>query len=99
MMIRPLEFCENSSHLRSSVDCIDYRILELIALRAQYVDKLNQAEFSLENIVEEYQETVMFTDRKEWPKTFKIEKNIVESTFQSIIHHFTNKEIEVSHEQ
>lgn len=36
-MIRPLEYCENTTHITSSIETIDSRILELLHLRKQYV--------------------------------------------------------------
>jgi isochorismate pyruvate lyase len=36
-MIRPLEYCENTAQIASSIDTIDARILELLHLRKQYV--------------------------------------------------------------
>lgn len=36
-MIRPLEYCENATHLTASIETIDARILELINLRKQYI--------------------------------------------------------------
>lgn len=38
-MIRPLIYCETISHIRTSIDTIDCRILELIALRESYLKK------------------------------------------------------------
>ena len=38
-MIRPLEYCVNSQHIKSSIDTIDSRIVELLALRQAYLNK------------------------------------------------------------
>ncbi|MCW8310347.1 isochorismate pyruvate-lyase [Sphingobacterium sp. InxBP1] len=38
-MIRPLEYCVNSQHIKSSIDTIDSRIAELLALRQMYLNK------------------------------------------------------------
>ncbi|MFD2552902.1 MULTISPECIES: hypothetical protein [Sphingobacterium] len=38
-MIRPLEYCENTAQIASSINTIDSRILELLQLRKQYVAK------------------------------------------------------------
>lgn len=50
-MIRPLEYCENATHLTLSIETIDARILELLHLRKQYMAQkqkivnTNQVEF------------------------------------------------------
>lgn len=38
-MIRPLEYCVDKHHIRTSIDTIDNRIVELLALRKSYIDK------------------------------------------------------------
>ena len=98
-MIRPLEYCDNLSHIRSSIDCIDYRIIELIAQRAQYVQQAAQYKSSLEEVKAEQRVINMFEQRNDWATNFKIEGKRVESVFQSIINHFINKETEIFHEQ
>ncbi|MCL7987959.1 hypothetical protein M8998_08415 [Sphingobacterium sp. lm-10] len=35
-MIRPLEYCENTDHLKDSLQTIEHRIAELIELRNAY---------------------------------------------------------------
>jgi len=98
-MIRPLEYCDSLSHIRSSIDCIDYRIIELIAQRAQYVQQAAQYKSSLEEVKAEQRVINMFEQRNDWATNFKIEGKLVESVFQSIINHFINKETEIFHEQ
>lgn len=53
-MIRPLEYCTTLSHIKSSIDTIDNRILELKTLRKIYVDKEVELEQD-ENFNEEQQ--------------------------------------------
>lgn len=38
-MIRPLEYCVNKQHIHDSVETIDNRIVELLALRKTYINK------------------------------------------------------------
>lgn len=39
-MIRPLEYCMTSDHVRTSLNTIDERIHEMLVLRQQYIEKL-----------------------------------------------------------
>lgn len=41
-MIRPLEYCVNNQHINVSIDTIDNRIVELIALRKIYLNKAKE---------------------------------------------------------
>lgn len=38
-MIRPLEYCENTTHIDTSLDTIDRRIKDLIILKEEYLKK------------------------------------------------------------
>ncbi|MBL1410723.1 hypothetical protein JKG61_18330 [Sphingobacterium sp. C459-1T] len=55
-MIRPLEYCENTAHIASSIDTIDARIMELLHLREQYLAQkqriLGEEETDLVNLPE-----------------------------------------------
>ncbi|AIM35609.1 isochorismate pyruvate-lyase [Sphingobacterium sp. ML3W] len=98
-MIRPLEYCDNLSHVRSSIDCIDYRIIELIAQRAKYVQQAAQYKSSLEEVKADQRVINMFEQRSEWANSLHIEATLVENIFQTIIKHFFNLETEIFHEQ
>ncbi|HMR17792.1 MAG TPA: hypothetical protein PKA53_00710 [Sphingobacterium sp.] len=54
-MIRPLEYCGTSEHVRTSLNTIDERIREMLVLRQQYLEKLMSVEQddSLLNVIEE----------------------------------------------
>ncbi|MEN5234745.1 chorismate mutase [Sphingobacterium sp. KU25419] len=98
-MIRPLAYCDNLSHIRSSIDCIDYRIIELLAQRAEYVEQAAHYKSSLEEVKAEQRVINMFEQRNEWATSFNMDAKLIESIFQSIINHFINKETEIFHEQ
>lgn len=57
-MIRPLEYCSTSEHVRTSLNTIDERIREMLVLRQQYLEKLMNIEQddSLLEIIEENNE-------------------------------------------
>lgn len=98
-MIRPLEYCDNLAHVRSSIDCIDYRIIELIAQRAKYVQQAAHYKSSLEEVKADQRVINMFEQRSEWANSLHIEATLVENIFQTIIKHFINLETEIFHEQ
>lgn len=54
-MIRPLEYCVTSEHVRTSLNTIDERIREMLILRQQYIEKLVEIEQddSLRAVLEE----------------------------------------------
>ncbi len=61
-MIRPLEYCIASEHVRTSLNTIDERIREMLVLRQQYLEKLMSIEQdnSLLDVIKENNE---FTEK------------------------------------
>ncbi|MGJ1496147.1 chorismate mutase [Sphingobacterium spiritivorum] len=98
-MIRPLEYCENLAHVRSSIDTIDYRILELIALRKDYVAKAAEFKNSTEEVIAEERVNQMPKDRLELAKGFGLKASFVEGIFSDIVNYFINEELNKFDEQ
>ncbi|TJZ60505.1 isochorismate pyruvate-lyase [Sphingobacterium olei] len=98
-MIRPLEYCQNGDQIAQSIDTIDYRILELIALRKAYVDKATHFESVPPEADARDQVEKMLKLRYNWAAQLTLDKETVHTVFQTIINHFKNKELELLHEQ
>jgi len=98
-MIRPLEYCENLAHIRSSIDTIDYRILELIALRRQYVVKAAEFKTSSEEVKAEERVNQILKDRRDLARQFGLQEAFVQDLFKDIVHYFINEELNKFDEQ
>ena len=61
-MIRPLDYCSTSEHLRSSLNTIDSRIREMLEMRAKYIEKLQSIE-QKDSLLEVLAENKAFTDK------------------------------------
>lgn len=61
-MIRPLEYCSTSEHLRTSLNTIDERIREMLELREQYIVKLQSIE-QKDTLLEVLAENKAFTEK------------------------------------
>lgn len=61
-MIRPLEYCSTSEHLRSSLNTIDERIREMLEMREQYIAKLQSIEQN-DSLLEVLAENKAFTEK------------------------------------
>lgn len=61
-MIRPLEYCSTSEHVRASLNTIDERIREMLVSRQQYLEKLMgiEQDSSLSDVIAENKE---FTEK------------------------------------
>lgn len=61
-MIRPLDYCSTSEHLRTSLNTIDSRIREMLEMRAKYIEKLQSIE-QKDSLLEVLAENKAFTDK------------------------------------
>lgn len=61
-MIRPLEYCVTSEHVRESLNTIDERIREMLVLRQQYLEKLVSIEQD-DNLLAVLEENKEFTEK------------------------------------
>jgi len=81
-MIRPLEYCVNKQHIHDSVDTIDNRIVELLALRKTYIgkgkafkDEQNEEQHIIRNLGSNYGVLA---------KRFNLPTEFIQSIFQEI---------------
>jgi len=61
-MIRPLEYCVTSEHVRTSLNTIDERIREMLVLRQQYLEKLMSIEQD-DSLLDVIKENNAFTEK------------------------------------
>lgn len=61
-MIRPLDYCITSDHVRTSLNTIDERIREMLVLRQQYLEKLVSIEQD-KSLLADIEENRKFTEK------------------------------------
>lgn len=96
-MIRPLEYCVNQQHIHVSVDTIDSRIVELLALRKTYVEKGK----SLNDDQEEEQHLIRNLNRNYsvLAERFNLPTEFIQSLFQEIENYINQDFIVKGYEQ
>jgi Chorismate mutase type II. len=96
-MIRPLEYCVNQQHIHVSVDTIDSRIVELLALRKTYVEKGK----SLNDDQEEEQHLIRNLNRnyRILAEKFNLPTEFIQSIFREIENYINQDFIVKGYEQ
>ncbi|WP_293887581.1 MULTISPECIES: isochorismate pyruvate-lyase [unclassified Sphingobacterium] len=96
-MIRPLEYCVNKKHIDVSIDTIDSRIVELLALRNTYIEKGN----ALENELAEEQSPIRNLNGHYavLAKKFKLPTEFIQSIFHEIENYVNQDFIAKGYEQ
>ncbi len=96
-MIRPLEYCVNKQHIHDSVDTIDNRIVELLALRKTYIGKGK----SIEDEQNEEQNIIRNLDSNYvlLAKRFHLPIEFIQSIFQEIENYINQDFIAKGYEQ
>lgn len=96
-MIRPLAYCVNKQHIHDSVDTIDNRIVELLALRKTYIgkgkafkDEQNEEQHIIRNLGSNYGVLA---------KRFNLPTEFIQSIFQEIENYINQDFIVKGYEQ
>jgi len=85
-MIRPLEYCVNTQHINVSIDTIDNRIVELLALRKTYLNKakvLDDHTDAGQHIIKN-----ISSNQETLAKKFDLPVEFVQAIFQEIDNYF-----------
>ena len=96
-MIRPLEYCVNKQHIHDSVDTIDNRIVELLALRKAYIRKgkaLDDEQNGEQNIIRNLGSNYILL-----AKRFHLPIEFIQSIFQEIENYINQDFIAKGYEQ
>lgn len=98
-MIRPIEYCENISHIRTSIDTIDYRILELISLKKKYIKKAIYLNNDIHQVKADEKVSPIIKERLKLAKQFDLDEDFIKDLFDEMINYFINKELNVFNEK
>ena len=96
-MIRPLEYCVNKQHIHVSVETIDSRIVELLALRKTYIDKgksLDEEEVEEQQLIRNISSNYAVLATK-----FNLPMEFIRSIFQEIENYINQEFIAKGYEQ
>ncbi|OOG16541.1 hypothetical protein BWD42_20115 [Sphingobacterium sp. CZ-UAM] len=85
-MIRPLEYCVNTQHINASIDTIDNRIVELLALRKTYLNKAKVLQDDTDN--EQNRIKNISSNQITLAKRFDLPVEFVRAIFQEIDNYF-----------
>lgn len=96
-MIRPLEFCQSESHFKTSMDTIDFRLLELLALREKYSARAEQIKTSYLDTNAFIDRDVLIEERIQWAQLLSLSPTIVEEIFTILLNKSTNKHLLTEH--
>ncbi|MDM1295499.1 chorismate mutase [Sphingobacterium sp. N143] len=96
-MIRPLEYCVSSQHINASIDTIDSRIVELLALRKTYINKgktLRGGQDGEQNVIRNLTSNYALLAKK-----FNLPTEFIQTIFQEIENYINPDFITKGYEQ
>lgn len=95
MNITPAKDCKSIDEVRASIDAIDFEIISLFALRAQYVDEIVKFKSSQEGIVAIDRQKVVLDQIGKWAREKGLDEALFCSIYQSLINKNVAHELEI----
>ena len=88
------EQCQDINDIRSEIDRIDEKIIQLISQRAGFVKAAAPFKSSKSSVKAEDRVKTMLGKRRQWAIQEKMDPDFVENLFMKIIQYFINEEIQ-----
>lgn len=95
MNITPAKDCKSIDEVRASIDAIDFEIISLFALRAQYVDEIVKFKSSHEGVVAIDRQKVVLDQIGKWAKEKGLDETLFCSIYQSLINKNVAHELDI----
>ena len=95
MNITPAKDCNSIDEVRASIDAIDYEIISLFALRAQYVDEIVKFKSSQEGVVAIDRQKVGLDQISRWASETGLDPALFSSIYQSRINKNDAHELDI----
>ena len=87
------EQCRDITQIREEIDQIDFKLIELIALRQQYVLHAAKYKKSSTDVQAEDRVKAMLETRKKWSLEQKIDSEFIAQIFKTMIAFFVGEEM------
>lgn len=89
------EQCTDITEVRNEIDSIDRAILELFALRYDYVKHIVNFKSNREGIVAKERQNEVFENRRKWASELGLDPDLFEEIYKTLIDFNVNKEMQL----
>jgi len=87
--------CGSKEDIRAQIDLIDQEIIDLFALRFQYVSEIVKYKTDAESVVAQNRKDQVIKQRGEWAAAHGLDKNTFEQIYRFLVDHNIGKELEM----
>ena len=87
--------CENINDIRTEIDNIDRKIIDLLGKRFKYVKEVVKFKFNKDEIVAQKRYDEVIANRREWAKENNLDPDLVEKIYRSLLNYFIEEEIKL----
>ena len=89
------EECENINDIRSEIDNIDKKIIDLLAKRFSYVKEVVKFKFNKDEVIAQKRYDEVIAVRREWAKINNLDSDLIENIYRSLLNYFIEEEIKL----
>lgn len=87
--------CNTIEEIRNNIDSIDRKIMELMALRQEFVYEVVRFKNDEKSIIAESRQNQLYDQRRQWAKELKLSPDMIEEVYKVIVRHNIAKELEL----
>ena len=87
--------CENINDIRTEIDNIDKKIIDLLAKRFAYVQEVVKFKFNKDDVIAQKRYDEVIANRREWAKINFLDPDLIETIYRLLLNYFIEEEIKL----
>ncbi len=87
--------CTTIEEVRSAIDKIDRKVMELLAKRQEYVHEIIRFKTDTESIVAQDRQNQLYGQRQRWAEELDLSPAMIDEIFKTMVRHNIQKEMEL----
>jgi len=93
--LKPANHCSNKEEIRQQIDVIDKEILNLFAMRFEYVSEIVKFKDDVESVVAQDRRSEVIELRGKWAEELGLDSETFKCIFQCLVDSNIKKELEI----
>ncbi len=90
---RTPEECKTIDQIRECIDAIDFRLVQLLAERREFVDAAAQFKNSADGVRAKDRQRTMLVARRKWASDLGVDPELVDELFRNMVRRFIDQEM------
>ena len=89
------EECENINDIRTEIDNIDRKVIDLLGKRFGYVKEVVKFKFNKDEVIAQKRYDEVIANRRDWAKANHLSPDLIEEIYRTMLNYFIEEEIKL----